>query len=88
MNVDAEKRKDLTVTLILKDSKGNTLVAQLLSCLFIVYQKSMNQEDIYFTEATFYFVFYKKLYYYVLCELISTAHYVSLSNQKQRVGDM
>ena len=36
MNVDAEKRKDLTVTLILKDSKGNTLVAQLLSCLFIV----------------------------------------------------
>ena len=37
MNVDAEKRKDLTVTLVLKDSKGNTLVAQLASCLFIVY---------------------------------------------------
>ena len=58
MNVYAEKRKDLTVPLILKDSKGNTLVAQLLSCLFIVYLEVQKSGRYLFHGSYIVFIFY------------------------------
>ena len=88
MNVDAEKRKDLTVTWSWRILKGDTLVAQHLSCLFIVLLE-VHESGRYLLHGSYiYFVFYKKIV--LLCFVWTYQHsLLRIALQpKERVGDM